>query len=120
MKVCLVLVMMSRHVAFVGEWWRLYGGLFPFGQTTVHNDKVCNNLQQEGEAAAEEDSEAARERMLRVEEEMNRAAWEHGTPDYRGAASMDNILKKIDSTLNNSQSGKLTTSTALLFPTMQK
>ena len=45
--------------------------------------------------------------MLRVEEEMNRAAWEHGTPDYRGAASMDNILKKIDSTLNNSQSGKL-------------
>ena len=86
----------------------------------MHNDKVCNNLQQEGEAAAEEDSEAARERMLRVEEEMNRAAWEHGTPDYRGAASMDNILKKIDSTLNNSQSGKLTTSTALLFPTMQK
>ena len=84
----------------------------------MHNDKVCIlNLQQEGEAAPEEDSEAARERMLRVEEEMNRAAWEHGTPDYRGAASMDNILKKIDSTLNNSQSGKLT---ALLFPTLQK
>ena len=105
--------MMSRPVVFVGARERINWTVI------VHNNKVCD-LQQEGEAAAEEDSEAARERMLRVEEEMNRAAWEHGTPDYRGAASMDNILKKIDSTLNNSQSGKLTTSTALLFPTMQK
>lgn len=61
---------------------------------------------QEGQAIGGEDSEAQRERLLRVEDEMNRAAWEHGTPDYRGAASMDNILKKIDSTLNNTSGPK--------------
>jgi len=53
-----------------------------------------------------EDSEAQREARKRVEEEMTRAAWEHGVPDYRGAASMDNILKKIDTTLKSPQSGE--------------
>ena len=29
----------------------------------------------------------------------DRGRWERGTPDYTGADSFDNILKKIDSTL---------------------
>ena len=36
----------------------------------------------------------------------DRNQWEKGTPDYTGADSFDNILKKIDSTLA-SPSGKI-------------
>jgi len=104
----------SKHLK---AWWQIYHDDVVAEMSALSKDVETKAVvqeptptetdpaQQEGEAAAEEDSEAAREGMLRVEEEMNRAAWEHGTPDYRGAASMDNILKKIDSTLNNSQSG---------------
>ena len=52
------------------------------------------------------ESEEQRKQREKMETEMNRAAWEHGHPDYRGAASMDNILKKIDSTLKSPESGK--------------
>ena len=30
----------------------------------------------------------------------NRSRWEHGSPDYTGQDSFDNILKKIDSTMS--------------------
>merc|ERR1712168_1062267 len=107
----------SKHLV---AWWQIYHQdvVKEMGEVSKAVDQMLKVTDpkdgamaasgQSGQASGGgvyEDSEAQREARLRVEEEMNRAAWEHGTPDYRGAASMDNILKKIDSTLKSPQSG---------------
>ena len=46
--------------------------------------------------------------ILAVEKDLSKQAWEQGHPDYRGASSMDNIIKKIETTLATPDSGKTT------------
>jgi len=46
-------------------------------------------------AAAREQSQV----MQALQSELTKQAWEQGQPDFRGSASMDNILKKIDNTM---------------------
>lgn len=46
-------------------------------------------------AAAREQSHV----MQALQSELSKQAWEQGQPDFRGSASMDNILKKIDDTM---------------------
>jgi len=38
--------------------------------------------------------------MLTLREGPGRESWERGQPDYEGAASFDNILKKINETMS--------------------
>jgi len=46
-------------------------------------------------AAARDESQA----VQAFQSEMSRHAWEQGQPDFRGSASMENIIKKIDNTM---------------------
>ena len=40
---------------------------------------------------------------------QDRSRWEQGNPDFLGAHSFDNILKKIDSTMSSPDSGDFAT-----------
>ena len=48
----------------------------------------------------------AKEESASQDQTQERSRWEQGAPDYRGADSFDNIIKKIDSTMSTPDSGK--------------
>jgi len=105
----------SKHLQF---WWQIYHSDVVKDMKAVNKGEssdIATDIAKldMGEAKRDDsgshclpgESEEQRKQREKMETEMNRAAWEHGHPDYRGAASMDNILKKIDSTLKSPESG---------------
>ena len=50
----------------------------------------------------------AEQESVTQDQTRDRGRWEQGAPDYRGADSFDNIIKKIDSTMSTPESSKFT------------
>lgn len=93
----------DKHaIEHLKNWWHIYrSDVVPkMGTASKASPKpvAVKHVTAKGDAPKPEG-------ILAVEKDMSKQAWEQGHPDYRGASSMDNIIKKIETTLAAPESG---------------
>ena len=107
----------EEHTAqFLKQWWHIF-------HTWVK--PALSQVQAESSVGLNKDVSAAlsvaTESASRSEESaptgasssQDRSRWEQGAPDYKGADSFDNIIKKLDSTMSTTDNSKYLRSTAI-------